>query len=83
MELKNFMNSEQALKELQIERQAWKNASKAHRNEQIHLICSRMAKVDRNDPFAYDRAYTHLTNNISTPDDYRKRFKDVRPSWRT
>jgi len=68
-----YMNSPQRLEVLVMERQAWANATADHRNRTMRQIARRMMKIEKSDPFIYNRVMSSLKNNMTTPADYEKR----------
>lgn len=74
-EYKGFMNTEATLEELRLERHLWSMLDKDKRQARTHDITGKIARANRSDPFMYDRVFTHLMTNITTPEDYRNQLK--------
>ena len=66
------MNPEGVIEELRLERSLWSTLKKEIRFARSHEFATKMAKIDRSDPFTYDRVFNSMMNNYTTPDDYRK-----------
>lgn len=75
MEFKGFMNTEATIEELVDERHLWSVLAKDKRQARILDISGKMARANKSDPFMYNRVFTHLMTNITTPDDYRNQLK--------
>ena len=71
----NFMNSSEQFEELVMERSAWINSSKDHRDMTIKMIARKMALANKNNPHIYNHVTSRLKNNIDTPEDYHKQIK--------
>lgn len=67
------MNTPQQFESLVLERAAWINSTKDHRQRTTLQMARKMSNIDKSDPFTFDRVMSHLENNMATPDDFRKR----------
>lgn len=73
-DFKQIMSSEGRIEELRLERSYWATLAKDKRLAQAHEMADKMSKQDRSDPFVYNRVYSSLMGNFTTPGDYRKQL---------